>query len=145
MGRAAETEKSRRLRVGAEPQILDLLDAGPLKPRGDVAAEIEQGMTVAAGRAEEAFRARILGGKARDEIGTDFVIVLPDHRTERGADLAARGAELLHRSDGRFGDASQRAAPAGMRRADHPRRRIGEQDRAAIGRAHANGEAALRG
>ena len=110
------------------------------EPRRDIAGEIEQGVAVAGRRGEEALTRRILGGKARDQIGADFVIVLPDHRSERGADPAAFGAELLHRRDGRLDDAGQRAAPAGMGRADHARRRISEKDRAAIGRGHADGE-----
>src|SRR5665213_2587156 len=50
---------------------------------------------------------------------------------------AARGAELLHRRDGGFDDAGQRALPAGLRRPDHARVRVDQQDRAAIGRGDA--------
>ena len=140
MGRAAETEKSRRIGVGAQREILDLRDGGPHQPRPDIAGEIEQGMAGARRRAEEAIAAGILRGKARDQIGADFVIVLPDHRSERGVDLAAFGAKPFHGLDRRLGDAGERAAPAGMRGADHAGDRIGEKDRAAIGGRHANGE-----
>ena len=46
--------------------------------------------------------------------------------------VAAR-AQCDHRRDGRLGDPGQGAAPAGMGRADHPRGRIDEQQRRAIG------------
>ena len=105
MGRAAKAEKSRRIGVGAKPQIFKLLNARPSKPHPDKAREIEQGMALARRRNEEALTIRILGGKTSDEIGTDFVIVLPDHRTKRGVNSAAFGAKLLHRGDGRLDNA----------------------------------------
>ena len=50
--------------------------------------------------------------------------------------MRARSApQALHRRDGRFRDAGDGAAPAGMRGADHAGRGIGEQDRAAVGGA----------
>ncbi len=58
MGRATETEKSRRVRIRAQPNILDLPDAGPREPRGDVAAEIELGMAVARAPDERTDRCR---------------------------------------------------------------------------------------
>ena len=92
-------------------------------------------MPLARRRTEE-LRARfVLGCEAGDEIGTDFIVVLTDHRPERRTDAAARGAEPLHGGDGRFDHARQRAAPAGMRGADDARVRIGEQHRPAIGGA----------
>src|SRR6516165_846437 len=97
VGGATEAEKSCRVCVSAQPQVLDLADAGPLKPGADIAAEIEMGMTVARGRAEERRRGFVLGVEARNEVGTDLVIVLPDHRTQRGADALTRSAEPLHR------------------------------------------------
>ena len=82
----------------------------------------------------------VFDGKAVDEIGADFVIVLADHGSQRGADLAAVSAELLHRGDSRFRHAGERTAPAGMGRADDTRSRLSKKDRAAIGGGHANGE-----
>src|SRR5271170_3676016 len=102
MGRATETEKSRWVGVRAQLNILDLPDAGPREPRGDIPAEIELGMAVALRRAEESIAAGILGGKTRNEIGTDLVIALPDHWAERGANVVARGAEPLHCRDRRL-------------------------------------------
>ena len=103
------------------------------------------GMAVAGRRGKEPIAAGVLGGKSRDEIGTDLVILLPDHGAQRRAYLIARSAELLHRFDRRLGDAGERAAPAGMRRAHDPSPRIGEKDRTAIGRADADREAAFAG
>ena len=55
------------------------------------------------------------------------------------------GAERDHAGDRRLDDAAERAAPAGMRGADHPGDRIDKQDRGAIGRQdaerHAGGAA----
>ena len=76
-----------------------------------------------------------------DEFAADFVGVLADQGADRGDDAAAFGAEFFHRVDGGFQHAGQRAFPAGMRRADHARARIDEQDRAAIGRGDADREA----
>ena len=54
------------------------------------------------------------------------------------ARICARlGAERVHAGDRRLDDAAERAAPAGMRGADHPGDRIVKQDRGAIGREHA--------
>ena len=102
-------------------------------------------MAVAGGGREKAARGAVLGGETLDQIGADLVIGLPDHRPDGGADVAARGAEPFHGGDGRLDDARQRAAPAGMRGADHMGFRIGEQDRAAIGRGHADGKRAHAG
>ena len=99
MGRAAKTEKSRWVGVRAKPQIFKLLNAGSSKLEPDEAREIEQSVALAWCRSEEALTIRILGDKTSDEIGADFVIGLPNHRTERGADSAAFGAQLLHRRD----------------------------------------------
>ena len=68
---AAEAEKSLRLGIGAKPDILDLLNAGPLEPRGNVARQVEQGMTLARRRTEVIRAGFIPGRKAGDEIGAD--------------------------------------------------------------------------
>ena len=61
-----------------------------VEPGGDIAGEIEQGVAGTGGGNEETLVRRILGGKARDEIGTDFVVCWPDHRAKRRAYLTAR-------------------------------------------------------
>ena len=79
--------------------------------------------------------------EAFDEFAADFIGVLADQRTDRRDHAAAVGAEFLHRVDGGFEHAGQRALPAGMRRADHARGGIDEQDRSAIGRGDADRKA----
>ena len=138
MSRAAEAKKSRWIGVGAKLQIFKLPNASPSEPHPDEARKIEQGVALAGRRSEEALTIRILGGKTRDEIGADFVIAPPDHRTERRVNPTAVSAKSLHCGDGRLDNAGQRAPPAGMGRADHTGCRIGEKDRAAIGRGYAD-------
>ena len=53
---------------------------------------------------------------------------------------ALGGAEPLHRRDRRLDHAGERAAPAGMRGADHAGARIGQQHRPAIRSGDADGE-----
>ena len=79
--------------------------------------------------------------KTFDEFAADLIGVLADQRADRGDDAGAVGAEFLHRVDGGFQHAGQRALPAGMRRADHARAGVGEQDRAAIRGGDADGDA----
>jgi hypothetical protein len=50
---AAEAEKSFRLRIGAKPDILDLLYAGAIEPRGDIARKIKKSVPLACRRTEE--------------------------------------------------------------------------------------------
>ena len=79
--------------------------------------------------------------KTFDEFAADFVGVLADQGADRRHHAAAVGAEFFHRVHGGFDDAGQRALPAGMRRADHARGGIDEQDRSAIGRGDADRKA----
>src|SRR5215213_716317 len=44
MGGAAITEKTRRLRIGAEPEVLDAFDFSTFEPRPDVAGQVEHRM-----------------------------------------------------------------------------------------------------
>src|SRR5580700_5241568 len=140
VGGAAEAEKPLRIGIGAKPDILDVADARPGQPRADIAGKVEHGMTVAGGRREEAVAGGVLGVKAGNEIGADLVIGLPDHRSDRSADLAALGAQPLHGIDRGLDDPRKRAAPAGMGGADDAGPRLGEEDRSAIRGADADGE-----
>ena len=83
--------------------------------------------------------------KPLDEFAADFIGVLADQRADGGDDAGAVGAEFLHRVDGGFQHAGQRALPAGVRCADHARARVGEQDRAAIRGGDADGDALRAG
>src|ERR1700733_839730 len=142
---AAVAEKSVGVGIGAQAKIFDLADTGPLQPRRDIAAEIEQGMARARRGREKPVAGAILGAETGDQIGTDFIIGLPDHGADGGADVAARGAEPFHRLNRRLDHARERAAPAGMRCANHMPLRIGEENRSAVRRGHADGERAHAG
>src|SRR5581483_11344854 len=83
MRRAPVAEERLRLGIGAAPQILDAADAGAGEAVGGVAGEIEQGAAGARRRHEEARTARIRRAELRDQVGTDLVVALPDHRPER--------------------------------------------------------------
>ena len=122
--------------------IVDHQHAGIFQPHPDEAGEVEHRMALAL--AEGMKNTALLGigiEEALDEFAADFVGVLADQGADRGDDAAAVGAELFHRVDGGFQDAGQRAFPAGMRRADHARVGIDEQDRSAIGRGDADRDA----
>ena len=75
-------------------------------------------MAVARSRCEEAVAGGIFCVEAGNKVGADLVIGLPDHRSDRGDDAAALGAEPLHGVDRGLDDARERAAPAGMGGAD---------------------------
>src|SRR5580700_1904458 len=140
VGGAAEAVKPLGVGIGAKPDILDAADARPDQPRADIAGQVEHGMAVAPSRREEAVAGGVFCVKAGNQIGADFVIGLPDHRSDDGADLAARGAEPLHGIDRGLDDAGERAAPAGMGGTDDAGVWLGEEDRPAIGGADADGE-----
>ena len=57
-----------------------------------------------------------------------------------GADAGPLCADRLHLADCRFDDSAERATPAAMRGADHPGKRIVEQDRRTIGGENAEGD-----
>src|SRR5690348_5161421 len=69
MGGAAKAEKSRRLRIGARPEILDAGDVGAGEPGRHIAGEIEQRVLGARRRPEETLVARLGGKETLDEIG----------------------------------------------------------------------------
>src|ERR1700685_300343 len=105
VGGAAKAEEPLSVGIGAKSDILDVADARPGQPRADIAGKVKHGMAVACSRREEAVAGGVFGVKAGDEIGADFVIDLPDHRSDYGADLAALGAEPLHGGDRGLDDA----------------------------------------
>src|ERR1700676_1488787 len=84
---AAIAEKTRRIGIGAQAEILGMADASPRQPRCDIAAKIEQGMARPRTRGEKPVAGAVFSGKARDEIGADLVIGLPDHGPDGGPDL----------------------------------------------------------
>jgi hypothetical protein len=104
-------------------------------------------MALARRRAEETVRSRrILGGKARHQIGTDFVIGLAGSsgqaRREGWLRLApSRAIAATVASATPASAPRQPACAAPITRAT----RIGEKDRAAIGGRHANGETGRAG
>ena len=146
VGGAAIAEKPGRIGIGAQAQILDSADAGPRQPRRDIAAKIEQGMAVARRRRR---RTGCWRGPRRQNARSDRG--RPRNWPAGSSDRSRRG----------FGRARRRAAPspstvASMTPVSAPRQpacaapitprlRIGEQNRAAIGRGHADGERAHAG
>src|SRR5580704_5500809 len=140
VGGAAEAVKPLRIGIGAKPDILDMADARPGQPRADIAGKVEHGMAVARSRHEETVAGGIFCVETGNKVGADLVIGLPDRRSDRGADVAALGAEPFHGFNRGLDDAGERAAPAGMGGADDAGVWVGKKDRPAIGGADADGE-----
>src|SRR5262249_62036301 len=63
MGGAAIAEKPGRIGIGAQTQILDLVDTSKLEPHGDIAGEIEHGVAIAGCRCEKPMARRVLGAE----------------------------------------------------------------------------------
>src|ERR1043165_3267542 len=138
---AAVTEETVGFCVGAEAEVLEVADAGAFDAVTDIARQIEHGMAGFVRRREEALVTGIGLEKARDEFRADLVIALADRRPERRRDVFARRAQRLHRGNRRLDHAGERAAPAGMRRADDARLGVGEQQGPAVRGRYADGEA----
>src|SRR5947209_5358497 len=132
MDRAAIAEERLWLGVGATVEVVGAADAGPRQPRRDVAGKIEQRVAGPRRALEEALVAGVSGSELHDELRPDLIVLLSDHRAERGHDAGALGAATLHRRDGCFRDTGERAAPASVCGTDHAGLSVGEQDRAAV-------------
>ena len=139
MHRAAVAVKA-LVGIGVDADVVDHEHAGSFEPHPDEAGEVEHRMALARRGNEEQPVLRIGLDEAFDEFAADFVGVLADQGADGGDDAAAFGAELFHRVDRGFQNAGQRALPPRMRRADHARAGVDEQDRSAIGRGGADGE-----
>jgi hypothetical protein len=126
-------------------EVLDVPDPGRGKPRGDVSWKIEQGVTCARCRREEALVLCFHRPECRYEFRTDLIARLADHGPERGDDARAIGAAFLHCSDCRFKDAVCSATPACMRHPDDGRLSVGEKNRTAIRGGNSDGETRLFG
>jgi len=113
-------------------EIVDHQHAGIFPPHPDEAREIEHGMAVALAGQEEQRVLRI-GVDERSTTSWPLHSSAGDQRADGGDHAAPVSAELFHGVDGRFQDAGQRALPARMRRADHARPGVDEQDRPAVG------------
>src|SRR5436853_16221 len=137
VGGSAETVETRVVAVRADTEIV-ILDASALEAREDVSAEIEHGMPRTRGWRKELLAAWVDLGKAGNEVITNLVILLPDHRPERRDNALAFGAKRFHCAHGGFKDASQCAAPPCMRGADHACIAVGEQHRSAVRRRDPN-------
>src|SRR5580704_1635206 len=119
MSRPAKAEKTRLIGVGAKAKVRDLPNTGAGEAAAYIAGKIKLGVAVARRCSEEAFTRRILSSEARDQIGSDLVVLLADHRSNNGKSLLRARAKIFHCGDGRLHHAGERASPAGMRSADH--------------------------
>ena len=118
--------------IGIEVKSLDLPDAGGAQAVHDIGFEVE--MRLAPGRiGEEARVGRVRLDKAEAEGVVHFVRGLGDAGSDRGADMLAPCAEPLHRDNGRVGHPGERAAPAGVGRANHAGFGVGKQHGRAVG------------
>jgi hypothetical protein len=102
-------------------------------------------MTLARRRAEEV---AVVGGlleHGSGELGSDLVGTLGDAGADSGHDALAQGAHPLHGLDRGLQHAVERAAPAGMRRADHAGLGVGQQHRRAVRGEHAERQPGLAG
>ena len=138
MGGAAVAEKARRVRIGAEPKVLDALDFSTFEPRPDVAGQVEHRVAGAGGRREEAIVCGIGRLEAIDELRADLVVRLADHRPERGADAARCAPSFSIAAIVASSTPVSAPLPSGVRRADHTGLRVGEQDRPAVRRGDAD-------
>src|SRR5437667_10316534 len=100
MGGAAVTEKAPLVGVGVEPRIFAAVEAGARRTVGDVGIEIERRMARLAAWREETRRVLAGGGELGEELRTHLVTGFGDTGAERADNVAAVGAEPLHRRDG---------------------------------------------
>ena len=112
---------------GTQAKIFELSDTRAANPFGDIAGEVEHGVSISLRRREKACIAGIRRDEALDKFGPDLVVRLPDGWAECSHDTTAPGAEPLNCGNGRLDHARERPAPAGMRRADHACLTVGEQ------------------
>ena len=87
----------------------------------------------------------VLSGEMLTEGGVHFVASLRNRGPDSRHDPASIRAHQLHRAHGGLQHALFRAAPAGMRRADHARFDIHQQDRGAIGGHNGKRQSLFRG
>src|SRR6185295_3605621 len=112
---APVAEEPLRFGIGTQPKIFELSDTHAANPFGDIAGEVEHGVSISLRRHEKACIAGIRRDEALDKFRPDLVVRLPDGGAECSHDTIAAGAEPLHCGNGRFDHARERAAPASMR------------------------------
>src|SRR3972149_8002130 len=76
--RAAKTVESVGFGIGAQAEVLEICDAGARNAGGDIAGQVEHGVTGIGRGCEEARIVRIGGDKPRDEFRPDLVVRLPE-------------------------------------------------------------------
>src|SRR5215470_11508613 len=134
-------EKSRRLGVSAQTEILELTNARTPNAFSDIAGEIEHGVPVALRWRKEPRIGGIRRKETFDKFRAHFVIWLSNGWAERGGDARAVGTKPFHRRHSRLDHAAKRAAPAGMRCAHDAGLAVGEQQWSAIGSGHTDRQA----
>ena len=136
VGRAAVGVKTNGIRIGVQPEDVDLGKSRIPEPLSDIACQIEMRLLVG-GLGKEAPVRRIGRHETVEEGRVDFVGLLRDAGADNGVDPVAAGAELLHRRHGRVRYAGDRTPPSGMRCSDDSRFGVGEQHRRAVCREDA--------
>src|SRR5262245_41216040 len=132
-GSAPIAEEPLRFCIGAQPEIFELSDAGAADAVAYIACEIKHRVPRSLRWREETCIGGIGHTKALNKFWTDFVVRLPDGRSERGGNSAAIGAKLFHRSNRRFNHACERTAPTRMGGAYYADPAIGKQQRSTVG------------
>ena len=118
--RSAIAEEPSWVAVSAMTEILDVANACPGKPRSDVAGEIEKCMICARCRREKSLIGLALNFEGGDELRADFIVRLPDHRSECRHYASALGTTALHGGDRRFDHPLGSASLTRMRGSHNP-------------------------
>src|ERR1700754_3252807 len=118
MGGAPVRIEPRLVGIGIEAEVGYVADSDPAEAGRDVAAKVEQRLSVILRGAEETLICLIGAVEIRDEFGPDLIARLADAGAEHGNDRIPSRAELLHRKDGFVEHSAERPLPSGMGRAD---------------------------
>src|SRR5690348_246489 len=107
MSRAAKAEEACVVAISVEVQGLDLVDPGGDQAVNDIGFKVEVRLATRPCE-KEALVVRICVKEAGTECLVDLVRRLRDTGADRGVDMFAPGAELLHRLDGCVGNSRNR-------------------------------------
>jgi len=126
---------------GALARHPDLADPGALEGLGGPGGRVEGGAAVPGGG--QGGRIAVADGGAH--VGADLIAAPADGRADQAGAGRRVGPEPGHGRDPGLDHPGGQAAPAGMDRADHPGRRVGQQHRSAVGGQHGQHHPGLGG